>query len=331
MQEPQNTWRLFLGSLIQDTHERQRIAHELNVKPITLMRWINNESDPRPQNLRHLLSALPQHRKVLQALILEEFHDFMLVPDDEIALEIPSAFYARVLNAYSTTPRALRFWSVCNLILQQALGQLDYGHLGVLIGILRCMPPGGKNGKIRSLRGSLALSSAPFTSQLEQQAIFMGAESLSGYALTSSRSIVAHNIHKKDGIFPIHFVEDIESGLACPILRDDSVAGCLVVGSHQPDYFLVSARVTLIQYYTDLVSLAFDSNEFFKLDMLGLREMPSYKVQEKYFANFRQRIARLMLNANANGETLNLLQAENLVWQQLEEELLSSLSNGNGI
>jgi hypothetical protein len=330
MQEKQNTWREFLGNLIQDSQEKQRIANDLNVKPITLTRWINGESDPRPQNLRHLLSALPQHRNKLLALILEEFHDFLPVQDEDVPLEIPSAFYARVLNAYSTTPKALRFWSVCNLILQQALGHLDYSHLGILIGILRCMPPGPKNGKIRSLRGTIALSSTPFTSQIEQQAIFVGAESLAGYSLVSSRAIVAHNIHQEEGIFPVHRVEDVASGLACPIIRDDSVAGCLFVGSHQPDYFLASSRFALIQYYTDLVSLAFDSDEFFKLDMLELREMPSYKIQEKYFANFRQRIARVMLDATASGMPLNLMQAENLVWQQLEEELLDCSANRNG-
>ena len=72
MQEPP-TWRDLLGSIIQNAHERQRIANELGVNPVTLTRWIHNESIPRKQNLQHLLRVLPQHRKVLHELFTKEF------------------------------------------------------------------------------------------------------------------------------------------------------------------------------------------------------------------------------------------------------------------
>ncbi len=72
MQEPP-TWRDLLGSIIQDPHERQRIANELGVNPVTLMRWVHNEATPRQQNLQLLFKALPQHQTVLRELIAEEF------------------------------------------------------------------------------------------------------------------------------------------------------------------------------------------------------------------------------------------------------------------
>ena len=57
-----STWREFLGQLIRDSQEKQRIAAELGINSATLVRWVHNETDPRPQNLRQLLKALPHHR-----------------------------------------------------------------------------------------------------------------------------------------------------------------------------------------------------------------------------------------------------------------------------
>ncbi|MBA2287436.1 MAG: helix-turn-helix transcriptional regulator, partial [Ktedonobacteraceae bacterium] len=146
MQEPE-TWRELLRGIISDGHEKQRIADELGISPITLTRWANRESDPRQQNLRLLLKALPQHREMLLELIPKEFDDFTAAAIDDSTKEIPSAFYARVFIARGSTAEALRFWSICNLILQQALGQLDPDRLGMAVNVVRCMPP--KNGKVR--------------------------------------------------------------------------------------------------------------------------------------------------------------------------------------
>ena len=66
-------WREFLGKSIVDPHERQRIANELGVSTVTLTRWSNGISNPRPQNLRHLLRALPQHRTTLAELFMKSF------------------------------------------------------------------------------------------------------------------------------------------------------------------------------------------------------------------------------------------------------------------
>ena len=58
MQKPP-TWRELLGSIIRDPQERQRIASDLGVRTITLMRWANGESNPRLQTLHQLLGVLP--------------------------------------------------------------------------------------------------------------------------------------------------------------------------------------------------------------------------------------------------------------------------------
>ena len=46
------SWRDLLKVIINDTHEKQRIASELGLNPVTLVRWTTQDIDPRPQNLR---------------------------------------------------------------------------------------------------------------------------------------------------------------------------------------------------------------------------------------------------------------------------------------
>ena len=97
MQEVQ-TWRELLGYIIRDNKEKQRITEELGITPITLNRWVNGESDPRSQNMRLLITVLPQYREQLIELIRQEkgLSDFTLPPPDDLVTDIPSEFYARV-------------------------------------------------------------------------------------------------------------------------------------------------------------------------------------------------------------------------------------------
>ncbi len=320
MQEPR-TWRELLGSIINDTHEKQRLAEELGVTPITLTRWVNGESDPRPQNLRLLLKALPQYREQLLELIQAEFQDFAAAPADDSSKEIPATFYARVFRARATTTEAMRYWSISNLILQQALGQLDPDHLGIAVRVVRCMPPRG--GKIRSLREWIGLGSPPWTGELEQKAMFLSAESLSGYVVTSCRPNAVQNVEEEQSLVPAHWDPHEKSAAAHPILYAGRVAGCFLVSSSQPYYFLSQARLMLIQHYADLLALAFEPSEFYDPRDIELRVMPDQKIQKEYFATFRKRVADVMLEATRTGRSLNNLQAEQQVWQELEDELLA--------
>src|SRR5271157_1982543 len=172
MQEP-STWRDLLGSVIQDPQERRRIANELGINPVTLTRWVNKEASPRPQSLQRLLKILPQHRKVLLELLVNDFEGFAAEPEDalteDLQHKIPSEFYNRVLRTRATIPKVLRFSSLCDLILQQALEQLDPQRLGLAIIVVRCMLP-SQEGKIRSLRESVGRGTHPWEGKLDQQA-----------------------------------------------------------------------------------------------------------------------------------------------------------------
>jgi hypothetical protein len=313
--EPQN-WRELLGNIISDPHEKQRIAQELGVRTITLTRWVTRESDPRPQNLRHLLNVLPEEREMLLELISEEFEDFTAGATDDSSKDIPSEFYSRVFSARSATNETLHFWSICNLILQQAIGQLDPDRLGMAITVVRCMHPSNGN-KVRSLRESAGQGTPPWSGDLEQQAMFLGAESLAGYAVTTCRPAAIQNIREDRSPLPAHQIPLELSAAAHPILYTGRIAGCLLISSTQTNYFLSPSRLSLIECYADLVALAFDTDEFYDTQDINLHMMPSHASQKNYFHDFRHRVTRVMRQQPVHNR-----QAEEIVWQQLEEEML---------
>jgi transcriptional regulator with XRE-family HTH domain len=324
MQKQSETWRSLLKSIISDPHEKQRLAEELGIKPITLSRWTNDESDPRPQNLRHLLTALPQQREQMLELIREErgFEEFTNAGFDDSEIEIPSSFYNRVFATRASIVESLRFWSICNLILQQAIGQLDPDRLGMAINVVRCMTPSPQDNKVHSLRESVGFGTHPWSGDLEQKAMFLGAESLCGYVATSCRPATNQNIDERQSLIPAHKTEHEKSASVHPILFAGRLAGCLLVSSTQYDYFLPQSRLALIENYANLLALAFEPEEFYEPQDIELFVMPNQEEQKKYFSNFRQRVAKTMVDGARKKQPVNNIQAEQIVWQKLEEELL---------
>ncbi len=322
MQVP-HTWREFLEELIQNSQERQRLANELGVNPLTLTRWMNNESKPRPHNLRRLLAVVPQHRDALLQLLAQEFPEFSSSAKDEEtadqALEIPSEFYVRVLTTYATTHKHQLFWSIGNLVLQQALGQLDPNHLGMALTIAQCMPPSQSN-RVRSLRERMGRGTSPWPFYLDEEAVFLGAESLAGYAVSQCRPVIIQDASEQ-GVYPAHWTAWEQSAAALPIMRLNTSAGCLLASSTQPGYFL-PARQRLVQNYAILLALAFTPEEFYELQDIDLQPMPFYRTQKTLISKFRQRLSSFMHQAQSTGQSINVLEAEQVVWQQLEEELL---------
>lgn len=319
------TWRDLLKSIINDPQERNRLSDELGVRSVTLSRWASKETDPRPQNLRHLLAALPQYREQLLDLIRKEagFEEFSDAGIDDATSEIPPAFYNSIFTARSSTVDNMRFWSICNLILQQAIGQLDADRLGMAIHVVRCMPPWPADQKIHSLRESVGIGTPPWTGDLEQKAMFLGAESLCGYVVTLCRPATNQNVEDAHNLIPAHRVEHEKSAAVHPILYAGRVAGCLLVSSTQTNYFLSHTRISLIEHYANLLALAFEPEEFYEPEDIELRYLPDQEIQKKFFADFRHRVANTMIEASRNRRPVNNIQAEKMVWQMLEEELFS--------
>ena len=323
MQEPQ-TWRELLGRRIENPQERVRIGTLLRVNVVTLMRWVRQESNPRQQHLQRLLDALPEERDLLLTLIRQEFDSFPTVIKDgtatDVSTTIPVEFYERVIHTLATLPKDMHFWSLRDLILRQVLSQLDPQRLGMAAIVVRCMPPAYGN-KVRSLREVIGCGTPPWESTLENQSMLLGAESLAGYAVSMARLAENQNLREQSGRYPGFPGKWEESAVAAPIVFAGGIAGCLLVSSTQPDYF-IAARRTLVESYAELIALAFDRQEFYEPEQIALGVLPSFEVQQQLFSGFRQRAIDIMRQALTNQQPMTTLQAEQLAWQQLEEELL---------
>lgn len=313
-------WRELLGKIIKDPQEKQRIANELKISPVTLVRWANGESIPRPQNLRYLLNALPEYRKAFLEALPGEFGETFVGGGDAVEepQEIPSVFYASVLSGHCNLPKILHFSSLCDAILLQALNQLDPNRVGMEITVVQCMYPSSEN-KIRSLRENMGRGTPPWNRELEQKTLFLGVESLAGYVVTTGRPLLIQSRKEGESLFPAQWVEGEESAMAYPIMRSDRIAGCLLVSSTQPNYFVSPARQKLIQAYAELLSVIFDPSAFYELRCVELGRMPDYHQQRAHLATFHQRTGEVMTKMR-----VGIIQAERLVWQQIEEELLQA-------
>jgi hypothetical protein len=163
---------------------------------------------------------------------------------------------------------------------------------------------------------------------MEQKAMFLGAESLAGSVVTLCYPAIIENLDE-DHLTPAAREEFEKSAAAFPILYAGRIAGVFLVSSTQYNFFLSQARSALVQKYADLIALAFEQKDFYEPRDIGLCVMPPHEVQRTSFTTFRLRVADVMINAASANHPLNNIQAELIVWQQLEDELLQSPPTGH--
>jgi transcriptional regulator with XRE-family HTH domain len=327
MMQKKYQWRELLGQYISTVQERQRIADYIGVAPITLTRWASGESNPRLESIRRLLYALSDKRQLLLPSLQEEFREYAaslssVASETDIPRTISGEFYARVLHTLSITRESLRFASLGDLILQQALKHLDPSRMGMAVIVASCvMPEEGE--KVQSLREQLGRGTPPWGSHLEQQGILLGAESLAGQALLTWH-LERNPQLGTSSIAPGYRGQWEESAVAMPILHQGKVAGSLLVSSTQPDYFTPDMH-QLVEQYAELLALIFDPENFYDWDRIALTIMPTPEQQAPLLATYRTRLMQMMGQAQRNHESLSFIQAERRVWKQIEQEMVRQL------
>jgi hypothetical protein len=281
------TWRDLLAEIIHNTHEKQRIASALGVNQVTLSRWANNQSRPRPQHHKKLLDAIPAgHKQEFAELFTAEFPlrhaDAATEQDEEPVDEIPSAFYGRVFSAYTSTPRELRMSSIFSLILQQMLSHLDVDGEGLSISVALCTAP-SEDQPVRTLHELIGRGTPPFESHLHMQTYFLGIGTMAGFAVTYSRQAVIQNLREDTGF--VHFLRTNfeESAMVYPIMFENGIAGCSIVSSTRRNFF-TGIKQRLVQDYTNLMALALSPNHFYNSSQIRLRVLPPPEAQHRYFA-----------------------------------------------
>src|SRR5690349_14628644 len=309
-------WRELLKLIIQEPAIRKRIDNEIGKQAVNIKRWINGKAEPRMQNLKQLLNVIPEYRDRFIDLLGDEYADEFYSSFDDATQEIPATFIASVLSARARTNREIRYWSLCRLILEQAIGQLDPDRLGMAITVVRCMKT-EKYPYIRSLRESVATGTPPWPGNLDQQSMFLGAESLAGLCVSSCREAQNNDIRSNTNLLPAHQVEFELSAAAAPILLSGRCAGCMLVSSTQPDFFLSQTRLALIRNYANILALAFEPHEFYEPDSIRLEVMPSHAIQREYFGDFHHRVLEIVARTKSSPR-----QAEQQFPEGLEETFL---------
>jgi GAF domain-containing protein len=317
------TWRQILSTAVSSTAERERIARTLDISPVTIRRWVTDETQPRQEKLRMVPDALPEYREELIASIQKEYpHIFSegTTPSASTEMEVPSDFYARLINTYTMCIPLQRKPMVFNEIMQQLLSQLDPGRQNLSLFIAQFVPP-PPGRKVRSLRLVTGQGNTPIAASFEHQTLYFGVETQVGVAAAMARRLVIQNQEMKDRTFPLQPSFGSDSIATMPVVQHNSVAGCLCIACLQPDYFSPE-RLDLIQHYVNLLSIAFEQDEFYEIGNIELRVIPPAAIQKPILATIQLRINERLIQARKEDRQLNRIQAEQEVLQEVEEELL---------
>jgi hypothetical protein len=150
--------------------------------------------------------------------------------------------------------------------------------------------------------------------------MYLGSESLVGYAVTHAHSYVI-NSRDETSLFAVQWTECEESAAVFPIFFRARIVGGLIVSSAHK-YFFTPPRLAVIEDYAHLAACIFEPEESFDFNEIELGIMPPHASQCPYFADYNQRVSRKLAEANAMGEQITAQQARKLVWQDLEDVLL---------
>src|SRR6266566_6130219 len=314
-------FRTYLKELLRDAPVRRLIEQRTDIAPRTLARWVSGETEePDRKRLLSLLHALPQYREALVVAMRKALPDFdapLLDTTRSLVEDVPMDFWVRLLETHAQTPKHLHFTSLVNLIFLQLQSYIDPEHIGVQLVVVQCSPPSSPDQPVRSLREVMQMKTHQSGLKSPGESLFVGAESLCGYSVSVCQANVVQNTLEEWRI-PVRRIPDERSAAAYPIQRGGAVAGCFLVSSPQADFFSERLQYVL-QIYAYLLSLAFETDQFYALERIRLRPMPAFSLQHPYIAQFQERVLALLQRE----ASLSHPQVETQVWQQIEEALLA--------
>jgi hypothetical protein len=315
------SWSNVLQGIIKSPTERLRLSTALGVTTMTLSRWASGESKPQRPHLIHLVQVVhPNQRLELIDALEETYPEIQVWLNEDASDHIPPEFFAQVLSIRTTTTDSLRFWRISEVVLKQALVQLDPNRLGMSVKLLQCMPPVEPDNKVHSLRERTGKGTPPWTADLEHDVLFLGIESLSGTAVETRHVINNDNLRTNKNIPAVQDAFEV-SAAAHPIRLEGRIAGCLLASSTQEGYFS-QQRLGLLATFSDLLALAFDKHEFYSIEKIGLRVMPKPEIQRPILAYFRELATIKFQEAAHRHEQKSTAASELLAWQELENKLL---------
>jgi transcriptional regulator with XRE-family HTH domain len=318
-------FRTYLKELLHDATVRKLIEQRTDISARTLARWVSGETEePDRKRLTSLLQALPQYREPLLDAITRADPDFavpLLDNTKSFVEDLPVDFWIRLAETNATTPRNLHFTAIVNLIFLQLQATIDPERLGIQLTLAQGSPPSAPTQPVRSLREIVKMKTHEPLLKSPDDYIFLGAESLCGYSVQTCSANIVQNTSEERRL-PVRYIPGEQSAAAFPIQRGGYVAGSVLVSSPQPNFF--SGRLQyLLQIYAYLLSMAFETEQFYAPERIHLRPMPDASIQHPYIENFQEQVIALL----RRDASLSRNQAEKRVWQQIEETLLVHPAN----
>lgn len=323
--------------------EKKKFLADVGISKTTLNRWRRGADSPNAANLERMLSILSEgQREQVLLLLRRDLRLWNMVPDvlrsnppleeDEKEAGQVSLFQLGLLDSFALKILRIqrdtydRFYQVSSAVLRKCVETLETRpkRTGLEAVIVKCMPP--RQGKVRSMRMLAALGTPPWRGDHHPMDYFLGANSLAGYVATRRHGETIPNLRENTSHIPVQVITEYDrSGAAFPIMRENEVAGVLLVASTEAHFF-TPERMALIEIFADLMRLAFRDNasDFYPIADIELGLMPSLNFQRSYFASFRERVEAAYRKAShdESASMRELAVVEDVVREQIEDELL---------
>jgi len=282
-------------------HRLDAALETTGISESTVRRWISGESRPRRANLKTLLRQLPdEERQILWPHATALWPDLETdEPSSEPVMEpitaIPSPFYSRVLKALRESPPSLRYRSICQLVLHQALLHFDPARDGMQGTVVHCIFD-EKQHLVQYLYERFTLGWNPIPAN---QRFLQGAESIAGETVSSASVVIT------------------PTSIAVPILRAGHIGGALRFSAPKPLPSFNAEMAALMWDYADLVALALDLQDFYDVAQIKLLVMPPPDRQEPLLATLQARKITFIRE-----QRISAAQAEQCALQQIADELV---------
>lgn len=315
MDYQEESWRTLLSRLTRDPAERTRIALALGIREGQIERWVRDEADPHRKNLYQLVRVIPEEaRNAMITLLRRDFPDFQR----HAAMEetISSTIIMMVLDAFLHELPALRHVSISALVLRVALAHLDPEERSAQMTLFECFP--------ESLEPVTSLVVVPVWGTEETPGMFVGAESLAGYATSHCKPVFLNDTRSTSSYPLAPHERQTRSLAALPLHRRGQVAGCLLVTSRESNFFN-QLRHRIVLEYSYLLTLAY---EYFA-ERITLKVMQPWSEQASVVSAFRERVSHLLLQRQQEGEMMALPEAEQQIRLELEQELTAPANRAN--
>lgn len=264
-------WRKILAEIIEEQPTiKKRIAEEMEIAARTLDRWVAGTNPQSMQQIQKLALAAgryhPDLEEALQCAFPAAFKEPFLF---HVLEDISAEFYSQLIGAYATLQPNLKRYAVKNLVYLQMVRHLDHLITGFVVVFVQAVTEDKcqiDHFEVQEGAGNTAWD----TQQVLSPPFALAVESTLGREILTSVPHVMQSLPLDTPDERTRCLlrrEELRSLALQPVRREGALAGGLLCGSRQPDFF-TNARKDLLRKYADLFALAFSDGDFYRVPIV---------------------------------------------------------------